>query len=128
MSLAVLGPIVFEVSEMRARTWSDASRSGSARWATHNVYSGKPLKEFIGPGLDLINMTVRLDIERGVIPRDELRQMREQRDQGNVLQFTVGGELVGEYTLEDLNEEWRRVDAKGVLTVSVVQLKLEEYQ
>ncbi len=95
---------------------------------THEVYGNKPLREFIGPGLDSISMTVRLDLAQGVVPRDELRQMRDQRDKGNVLQFTVGGELVGEYTIADLNEEWRRVDANGVLTVAVVTLKLEEYQ
>jgi phage protein U len=128
MSIGVLGPIVFEVSADVVRTWQEAKRSGSARWATHEVYAGKPKKEFIGPGLDKITMSVRLDIDRGVSPRDELRQMREQRDAGNALQFTVGGELVGDFTIENLDEEWRHMSRTGVLTVASVSLTLEEYQ
>lgn len=128
MSIGVLGPITFEVSADKVRTWRDAKRAGASRWATHDVIAGKPKKEFVGPGLDKITLTVRLDIERGVVPRDELRQMREQRDQGNVLQFTVGGELVGDYSIEALDEEWTRVSRTGVLTTAVVTLTLEEYQ
>lgn len=127
MSFAVLGPITFEASELLLRTWETAKRSGEARWHTHDVQGGKPVREFIGAGLDKIAFSVRLDLSRGVIPRDELRQMREQRDLGGVLQFTVGGELVGDYTINGLSETWTRLDANGVLTVAVVELSLEEY-
>lgn len=125
--IGVLGPITFEVSADKMRTWQEARRRGSARWATHDVYAGKPKKEFIGPGLAQIGLTVRLDIERGVVPKDELAQMREQMDKGNVLQFTVGGELVGDFTIENVDEEWRRVSRTGVLTTAIVGLTLEEY-
>lgn len=127
MSLAVLGPITFEVSADRIRTWQEARRTGAARWAKLDIYGRKPLKEFLGPGLDTITLSVRLDIARGVVPRDELRQMRQQRDKGNVLQFSVGGELVGDFTLESIEEEWTRTNAAGVITVAQVHLQLEEY-
>jgi phage protein U len=127
MSIGVLGPITFEVNADKVRTWQEAKRSGSARWTTHEVYAGKPKREFIGPGLDRIDLVVRLDATRGVKPKEELQQMREQRDKGNVLQFTVGGELVGDFTIETVDEQWSRVIAGGVLVVAVVNLTLEEY-
>lgn len=127
MSIGVLGPLTFEVSADKVRTWQDARRTAPARWATHEVYAGKPVQEFLGPGLASISLSVRLDIERGVIPRDELRAMREQMDTGAVMQFTVGGELVGDFILKDVSEEWRRFSRDGVLTTAVVGLSLEEY-
>ena len=128
MSIGVLGPFAFEVSEDKIRTWQEAKRAASSRWETHNVYAGKPKREFIGPGLARITLSVRLDIERGVVPRDELRQMREKMDQGEVMQFTVGGELVGDFTIENLDEEWRRMSRTGVLTTAIVNITIEEYQ
>lgn len=131
MSIGVLSAgstsIVFEVSADKMLTWQEARRSGAARWVTHDVFAGKPKKEFIGPGLDKVDLVVRLDINIGVVPRDELRRMREQRDLGNVLQFTVGGEFVGDFSIENLAEGWKHVSRTGVLTVAEVSLALEEY-
>jgi phage protein U len=125
--IGVLGDITFEANADRVRTWQNARRTGPARWATHDVFAGKPKREFIGPGLSVLSLSVRLDIERGVIPRDELRKMREHRDTGNVLQFTIGGELVGDFTINEVGEEWPRFDRNGVLTTAIVDLQLEEY-
>jgi phage protein U len=134
MSFAVLGPangaavITFEVSSDKVLTWETASRSGGARWAIHQIFGKKPLREFIGPGLDSIELPIRLDKARGVIPRDELRKLRKQRDEGNVLQFTIGDQLVGDWVVEDIQETWTRFDKKGVLLVAEVRLSLGEYQ
>jgi hypothetical protein len=131
MSLAVLGTgsdaIVFEASGDRIRTWMEARRTAAARWATHEVYGAKPKREFLGPGLSSITLTVRLDITRGVVPRDEIRKMRAFMDAGTVLQFTVGGELVGDFTINDVDDSWPRVTQHGVLMTALVGLKLEEY-
>jgi phage protein U len=128
MSIGVLGDITFEATADKQRTWQEASRSGASRWATHDVFAGKPVKEFLGPGLAQIHLSVRLDIQRGVVPRDELRKMRLNRDTGAVLQFTVGGELVGDFVIADVHEEWRRTDRNGVLITVVAGLQLEEYK
>ena len=127
MSFAILGPITFEASSSKIRTWSKATREGRSRWATLDVYAGKPRREFIGPGLDAITLAIRLDMAHGVVPRDELRQMREQRDKGKVLQFTVGGQLVGDYTIDNVREGWTYLDGRGVLMIAEVELELQEY-
>lgn len=127
MSIGVLGDITFESTADKQRTWESASRSGDARWTTHEVYGGKPVSEFLGPGLSKIELSVRLDLNRGVIPRDELRKMREHRDAGSVLQFTVGDQFVGEYVITNVAETWTHLDRGGVLVVAVVSLSLQEY-
>lgn len=136
MSLAVLAPkgstdrnaqIVFEASSDRLRTWAEARREGAGRWAVLEVWQAKPKRERIGPGLDSITLTIRLDLQRGVVPRDELRKLRAYRDKGTILQLSVGGDLVGDYTVDQLAEQWQRVDTRGVLLVAIVELTLGEY-
>lgn len=129
MSIAVLGPVTFEVSADLIRTWKEAKRTGAARWAQHDVFAGKPVLEFIGPGLASITLSmIRLDMERGVVPRDELRQLRDMRDTGAVNQFTIGGDLVGDFIVEDVDEEWHYFSRNGVLTIATASLSLKEYQ
>lgn len=129
MSFATLGDdITFEVSSDKVYTWIEARRAGEARWATLDVYAGKPVKEFLGPGLDTITFPIRYDADRGVVPRDELRKLRKLRDTGAVLQFVVGGQLVGDFVLKGLAEDWRRFSRNGVLVTAIVDVTLEEYQ
>ncbi len=133
MSFAVLKvdgageDIVFEASADKVRTWHDARRTGRGRWVKHEVYAEKPKKEFIGPDLDTITLSVRLDINHGLVPRDELRKMRALMKTGVVMQFSIGGQYFGDFSLESVDETWTRLDPKGVLTTAVVSLVLEEY-
>lgn len=132
MSIAVLDSgndqIPFEVSQDKVRTWHDASREEAARWHSHEVYMGKPVKEFLGPGDSRIPLAMRFDIERGVVPRDEIRRLRKLMQEGIVLQFTVGDSLVGDFFIKDVKEEWTRFSPKGVLLVAEVTITLEEYR
>lgn len=127
MSLGTWGDVVFEVSADLMRTWQDMKRSGEARWARHEVYAGKPLPEFIGPGLDSLTMSVRLDALRGVTPADEIKTLREQRDIGAVHPLMIGGELVFDCTLKSIGEDHRRHDAMGKPLLIIAELSFEEY-
>lgn len=127
MSLGVLGDLVFEVSSSRVRTWQSQKRTRTARFAEHEVYAGKPLTEFEGDGLDEITLSVRLDATRGVVPQDELDALAEQKSIGAALQFTVGGKLVGDFTIRSIHEDHVRHDARGVLQLAIVEITLREY-
>lgn len=134
MSLGVLSAgvgddnqVVFEVNADLVRTWQELKRSGSARWATHDVYAGKPVREFLGPGLDKITLLIRLDAERGVVPLDEVNKIRGFMSSGAVLQFTIGGQLVGDFSVDLSDDEWRRVSREGALTTAIISITLEEY-
>jgi phage protein U len=131
MSFAVLAAgqerIPFEASGDRVRTWQEAKRDAAARWVAHEVFQGKPVQEFIGPGLWRLNLVIRLDIAYGVVPRDELRRLRKLMDDGIVMQFTVGGDLVGDCVIKSLEDTWNHLHRTGVLTVATAALALEEY-
>lgn len=131
MSVAVLGSgdtaIKFETSADKVRTWQEARMAAAARWATHDVYAGKPLREFLGPGLSTITMSIRLDTGLGLVPRDELAKMRLSMSTGAVLQFTVGGRYFGDVTISNVDEQWVLIDADGVLQKAIASLTLEEY-
>ncbi len=131
MSFATLGDgdtqVIFEVNADKIRTWTDMRRSGEGRWAEHDVFAGKPVAEFIGPGLDTLTLSVRLDAARGVMPLDEVKNLRLLRDNGAVLPLIVGDELVGDFVLKGLSEDERRFDPKGALLLAVVELTLREY-
>jgi phage protein U len=131
MSLGTLGDgdtkVTFEASHDRLRTWSEFEREGASRWADHEVYAGQPVSEFIGPGLDDVNLQVRFDIDRGVVPKTEIENLRKLRDTGAVLPLVIGGVLAGDYTLRHLHETFTRFDSKGVLLVATVRLTLKEY-
>lgn len=134
MSFAALKPrtagapsVVFQASADLIRTWHDAKRTVAARWHEHEVHLAKPRSEFLGPGLDAITFSMRFDAAHGVVPRDELRDLRKLCGTGEILQFTIGGELVGDFTLRDVADEWKSFDARGVLLIAIASITLKEY-
>jgi phage protein U len=133
MSIGVLDDVTFEVTDKKFRTWQEMRRSGAARWVAHDVYQGKPVQEFIGPGLESVELLrIRFDANMGVTPKDELQKLRDKRDAGDILQFTVGdnkgaGELIGDFIIKDIKEVWRFLSRTGVLLIAEADLALEEY-
>lgn len=133
MSLGVLDSgddatrVTFEVTKDKVRTWQEMRRNGEARWAEHDVFAAKPVSEFIGPGLEGHDLEVRFDAALGLVPDDELKKLRTVRDAGVVLQFTVGGKLIGDYTLRSIDEDHKRHGRQGELVLVVVRLNLKEY-
>ncbi len=127
MQLGSFGEIVFETSADRIRTWQQMSRKGSARFAEHVVAEGKPRLEFLGPGLEELTLSVRLDAQLGLDPETELGSMREIRDAGQEKTLVIGGKVVGKFVLEEIGEEHKRHDGSGGLLLAEVTLKLKEY-
>ena len=119
--------VTFETSANTVRTWQDMKRAGSARWAQHDTHLSQPKREFLGPGLDEITLSVRLDMQLGIMPLEELATLRAMRDFGQVSAFVVGGELLGDFTVDGVSEDWRRTDNKGVAQLIIVDLTLKEY-
>lgn len=124
-----LGDVVFETSTSKIRTFDNFTRSGSARWGTHEIINQQPVMEFIGPGQDEITFTVRLDLALGVDPNEELTTLREIRDTGEALTLIIGGEPVTDnfWVLEALREQHKIIDGNGQLVLVEVELNLREY-
>lgn len=121
--------MVFEVSLERTRTFDNFSRSGSGRWATHEIIGQKPFLEFLGPGQEEISFTVRLDASQGVNPEEELKKLRKMRDSGEIAVLIIGGQPVTEnfWVLESLQEQQKVFNGDGKLILASVELTLKEY-
>lgn len=125
-----LGNVVFETSAEKIRTFHGLKRSGSGRWATHEVLGQKPVLEYVGPDIEQISLTIRLDAALGVNPAEELSMLREMRDKGEAVNFILDGQPVTEDTLwavESLSEEWQYIDNVGRVLVATVEVTLREY-
>jgi phage protein U len=124
--IGTLGDVVFESSTDRVRTYNSLSRSGSTRYQEHEIAGRKPLIEFIGPGLEEVSFTMRLDVALGINPLREIERLRHYRDNGNILTLVIAGKFQGDWVLESLSEEWKNQDRQGRLLVAIAQCKLKE--
>lgn len=117
------------MSSSRVRTFDNFSRSGSGRWAVHEIIGQKPLSEFVGPGQEGISFSIRLDANLGVNPERELQKLRAMRDSGEVAVLIIGGQPVTDnfFALESLSEQQKVFSGSGVLIVANADLTLKEY-
>ncbi len=129
MAIGTLGDIAFEVSAEKVRTFDRLRRRGGARFATHDVLGKKPVKEFIGPGLESIGFSMFFSVSAGLNPQNEIKKLRELRDKGVPLELVIGGAAVSEnlWVIEEVSEDWGPVDNKGNLLFARVDVDLQEY-
>ncbi len=116
-------------TEIKVMTFDNFQRSSSGRWATHEIIGEKAKLEYISPGLEEIGFSVLLSTALGVVPDDELKKLRQIRDEGITCLLMIGDEPVTDnlVVLQKIDESHREFDGKGkVLTVSV-NLSLTEY-
>ncbi|MFY0545447.1 phage tail protein [Brevibacillus sp. H7] len=113
----------------KVRTFKDFNRSGSARWANHDVHLQKPKPEFLGPGQEEISFSIRLDAQYGVNPEAELKRLRAMRDTGKLAMLIIGGEPVTQnlWFIESLDEGHKAHTGNGKLITAEVKLTLKEY-
>ncbi|WP_094607726.1 hypothetical protein SPSIL_009120 [Sporomusa silvacetica DSM 10669] len=118
-------------SEFKVMTFDDFKRDSAGRWATHEIIGidKKPILEFIGPGLETISFSIFLTTMLGVEPVDELKKLRQLRDNGVVCMFTIGGNAVtaNAWVITQLSETHKTYDNKGSLLVASVSVSLTEY-
>lgn len=60
MQVGSMGDIPFVVTYGKIRTFSDYGRSGSGRWAKHDLIGCKPVMEFLGPDVEKVSMKIQL--------------------------------------------------------------------
>ncbi|MCT8975488.1 phage tail protein [Clostridium sp. CX1] len=124
------GEIVFEVSEKITQTFSNLKRSGSVRWAEHEVNQKKPISEFIGAELEEISFDILLKAELGVNPSKQLEKLREIRDTGKVDYFIIGGKPVSQnyWYIQQMSEAYNVIDSNGNILSAEVNVTLKEYR
>lgn len=129
MQVGSMGDIPFVVSYGKIRTFSDYGRSGSGRWAKHDLIGRKPVMEFLGPDVEKVSMKIQLCTDHGINPESELERLRKMRDTGAVFPFILGGAPVSDnyWLLEDIGENVSYWRAGGKILSVSVDITLTEY-
>lgn len=129
MQVGSMGDIPFVVTYGKIRTFSDYGRSGSGRWAKHDLIGRKPVMEFLGPDVEKVSMKIQLRTDHGINPESELGRLRKMRDTGAVFSFILGGAPVSDnyWLLEDIGENVSYWRAGGKILSVSVDITLTEY-
>ena len=129
MQVGSMGDIPFVVTYGKIRTFSDYGRSGSGRWAKHDLIGRKPVMEFLGPDVEKVSMKIQLRTDHGINPEIELGRLRKMRDTGAVFPFILGGAPVSDnyWLLEDIGENVSYWRAGGKILSVSVDITLTEY-
>ncbi len=127
--LGSLGPVIFEVSAERVRTFDKLKRNGTGRWATHEIIGKKSVLEFLGPEIEEISFSMRFDVMLGLNPSDEVKVLRDLRDTGEVVSLIIGGKPVTEnkWVVISVSEDNPYIDNKGNILVINVDVSIKEY-
>lgn len=85
------GPFVFEVSGRLAKTFKEYTEKSSGRWAEHQTMNSTPITEFLGPGLDELEMTIIFSKVLGVEPQLNYEALRLAVRKGEYFPLILGG-------------------------------------
>ena len=121
------GSIAFTASAEQLRTFTGLGKQAEARFEEHTLIGKKSKLEFVGPGLEAVSFSIRLDAGMGVNPRDEITRITEIRDAGEAYPLVIGGWYLGDYVITNASESHRHHDNRGRLLVAEVNLSLKEY-
>lgn len=129
MAIGTLGPITFNSSTDKVQTFEEYNLDKTSRIAIHDNLQGKPIVEFIGPGLDKITLKLTWTIEGKINPVVEISKLEKKQEKGEVVIFFLGGKPVGKgkYLIEDISRSHKRIDSKGNLLSISINISLIEY-
>ena len=122
-----LGEVSFVASADLLRTFQGLTKKYAGRYAKHDIIGKKPMLEFIGPDTRKFSMSIRLDITKGVKPKDEIDRLASMTETGKAEPLMIGNQYFGLYVLNGLSETSKFHDNKGNLWLADVSLELEEY-
>jgi phage protein U len=110
MVIGSWGDFVFEVSGSIAKTFQELSQKSSGRWAEHETINTAPLSEFLGPGLDELEIVIIFTTMLGVDPQKSYEDLRATVRKGEYYPLILGG-----IPLSD--NMWRFTEISGASTV-----------
>lgn len=121
--------ITFEVSSKKVLTFNQMQHNVSGRWAQHDIISGKPVSEFLGPGQQKVTLPIYLTVMHGVKPRKIIEKLEQAAEKGTPYTFVIGGKKIGsnKWVVESISETWGEIIDDGKLLAANLTLTLSEY-
>lgn len=127
--VGMLGTIPFYCSSKTVLTFNDLQRSNTMRFAKHDVIGKKPVLEKIGEDLRSVSFSMRLDqsLLKGVPPAGMILVLYKLMQGGKPQTLVIGGEIMGKYVIEKIEEERKYHTGAGVCTVAELDISLLEF-
>lgn len=127
MSIGTFGPLTFETSEKKIRTFESFKRKSAAKFGDHEIIGLKAKTEFIAPSLDDISFQVVFSAYLGLSPLKEIDQLREIVQKGEYHPLIIGGKTLGNFVIDSVSEAWKNVDNQGNLIHAAADISMKEY-
>lgn len=83
--------MIFTVSGFRVKTFTDFTRESTGRWSEHMPINSAPISEFLGPGLDEIELSMVFTRMLGVEPTVSYELIRRRIRRGDYFPLFLGG-------------------------------------
>lgn len=122
-----LGSLSFICSSDKVLTFQELSRSHETRWAKHEVIGKKPKLEWVGEGLSSVDLSIRFDSSLGVSPAKSMKKLKDMMENRLYKTLVIGGEYLGKYVIESVEEERKIHDGRGVCMIATANIKLTEF-
>lgn len=122
-----LGSLSFVCSSDKVLTFQELSRSHETKWAKHEVIGKKPKLEWVGEGLSSVDLSIRFDASLGIKPKEGLAKLKRMLENHLYKTLVIGGEYLGKYVIESVEEERKIHDGRGVCMIATAKIKLTEY-
>jgi Phage protein U len=130
MAIGSFGDVVFVASASKVLTLDEVQRAGTATYAEHAVINGKPLLEFTGTQAETFSFNIYFSTLFNMVPIDEVKKLREMRDQGKAELLVLDGEPQGSsglWVITSMPEQWQHLDPDGSPHAIALSLTLKEY-
>ena len=125
--IGTLGQLPFVCSDKKIWTFDSLSRTNNARWARHDVIGKKPVMEFVGEDLSTVSLTIKFIAPLTPPPKEGLDRLKRMLDNHLYKTLVIGGEILGRYVIESVEEERKYHDGKGVCLSATAKISLTEW-
>lgn len=122
--------ITFVVSRKKILTFSELKRDDAPRWTDHEVLNGRPISEFLGPGLSGLSLKIELRKSLGITdPYAQLTKLKKFASSGKTSAFILGKKTIsnGKFKIEAIGQAFEEIAPNGEVLKITVDLTLKQY-
>ncbi len=125
---ASLGDIIFFSSSFSTQTFDNLKSKVSQRYATHEMLNTKPKLQNLGSGLKEFTFDVKFSKLLGLTnPVESIKKLDKIRENGDVVFFSIGQEVIGRYVITNLDDSWKKIALFGAVLSIDSSITILEY-
>lgn len=129
--IGMLGVIPFVCQNKKVLTFNELQRSGTMRFAKHDVIGKKPVLEKLGLDLRKVSFSMQLKQDLlGGVPGSVAATIliyTKLMEQAEPQTLVIGGEILGKYVIESIEEERRYHTGAGICIAADLSISLTEF-